>query len=394
MIKTAAQLVFGAGGNAAACLLDGWADADEDGRWCLGPQAGLRVPLVPGEGDLLAEFVLAPLVRPPALTGQRLTLLANGVPVGDALIRIESAVGFRIGRQVLPGVGEVELTICSPDATSRAELGAGRDARPLGFDMREMRLMWVPPEAPAFARRMAPLPAPDGALPGAMEPAVQTVTGLAVQDLMLQMESLGYNCELGLVQRRCGAEPLGLLRFAGISARHLLEGLDFCFDGIDDPAELRLYPNWEGPSEWVGRNLRYDLHWHTHRPVVEAERAAVLADEAKKLRFKLRRFVEVLETGQKLFVYQRPEHDEPAHVLPILNVLRSHGDNALLFLAVNHAAPPGSVDRLSADLYRGNLARVPPTNWSDDSDLRAWISICANAYRLWRETGRGDATKM
>ncbi len=389
MIQTAAQIAFGAGGNAALFQVDGWADPGESGTWCLGPEASVNVTLAPGDGDLLVELVLQPLVRPPALTGQRLTLLANGAEVGAALVRIESAIGFRIGQHVANGSGDMRLTLRCPDAVSPAELRVGRDARSLGFEVREMRLMWVPPEAPVFARRLAPLPMQDGALPGAMEAAVRTVTGLGVQDLMLQMESLGHNCELGLVQRRCGAEPLGLLRFAGISVPHLLEGLDFCFDGIDDPAELRLYPNWEGPTEWVGRNLRYDLHWHTHRPVVEAERAAVLADEAKKLRFKRRRFVDVLESGEKLFVYQRPEHHEAAHVLPILNVLRSHGDNALLFMAVNHAAPAGSVDRLSADLYRGNLARVPPTNWSDDSDLRAWISICANAYRLWRETGRG-----
>jgi hypothetical protein len=389
LISTAAQIAFGANGNAVPYQLDGWADPNDNGTWCLGPEAGLRVPLAPGQGELFAEFVLQPLVRPPALTGQRIALLANGALVGDTLVQIESAVGFRIGRQILNGGGDVELTVRCPDATSPFELGAGRDTRPLGFELRELRLMWVPPEASVYARRLAPLAHGEGTAPASMESAVHAVAGLPVQDLMLQFESLGYNCEMGLVQRRCGAEPLGLLRFSGISAPKLLEGLDYCFEGLDDPAELRLYPSWAGDTEWVGRNLRYDMHWHTYRRVIEAERAMVMDAEIRNIRFKLRRFLEVLETGQKLFVYQRPEHDRAAHVLPILNMLRSHGDNALLFVAVNHDGPPGSVDLLSADLYRGNIARVPPTGYEDDSDLRAWISICANAYRLWRETGRG-----
>jgi len=389
LISTAAQIFFGTGGNAARFQGSGWAEPNENGTWCLGPHAALHIPLVPGDGDLLVECVLQPLVRPPALTGQRLVLTANGAPAGDVLVQIESVIGFGVARALLEDGNELRLVLSSPDAASPAELGAGRDSRLLGFELRELRVMWVPPNVPVHRRQMPPLPAASGQLPGAMEDAVRVITGLSSENLMLQLESLGYNCELGLVQRRCGAEPLGLLRFAGTSAPRLLEGLDFCFEGIDDPAQIRLYPSWGGETEWIGRNLRYDMHWHTYRPVVEAEREQVVADEIKKLRFKRRRFLEVLESGEKLFVYQRPEHDSAAHVLPILNMLRSHGDNALLFVAVNRDRPPGSVDRLSADLYRGNLARVPPTGWSDDTDFRAWISLCANAYRLWRETGRG-----
>ncbi len=43
--------------------------------------------------------------------------------------------------------------------------------------------------------------------------AVSAVEQITLQDLMLQFESLGQNCEFGLVQRRAGADPLGLLRF-------------------------------------------------------------------------------------------------------------------------------------------------------------------------------------
>jgi hypothetical protein len=45
--------------------------------------------------------------------------------------------------------------------------------------------------------------------------AVLSDQELADRDLVLQFESLGDSCELGLVQRMVGVEPLGMFRFAG-----------------------------------------------------------------------------------------------------------------------------------------------------------------------------------
>ena len=36
-----------------------------------------------------------------------------------------------------------------------------------------------------------------------------------LNEMLLEFESLGDNCEFGLVQRHFGAEPISLLRFAG-----------------------------------------------------------------------------------------------------------------------------------------------------------------------------------
>ena len=44
-------------------------------------------------------------------------------------------------------------------------------------------------------------------------------TSWSDHDLVLDFESVGDNCELGIFQRRVGAEPLGLLRFAGAPLR-------------------------------------------------------------------------------------------------------------------------------------------------------------------------------
>ncbi len=68
----------------------------------------------------------------------------------------------------------------------------------------------------------------------------------ALQDLMLRFAALGDNCEFGLVQRQAGAEPLGLLRFAGfhIPAERrlgrLIEALDREFEGVGRPETVRV----------------------------------------------------------------------------------------------------------------------------------------------------------
>ena len=60
------------------------------------------------------------------------------------------------------------------------------------------------------------------------------------RDLVLQFESLGDNCEFGLVQRKAGAEPLGLLRFSSAPLPRLVRALRERFDGLTDPANVRL----------------------------------------------------------------------------------------------------------------------------------------------------------
>jgi hypothetical protein len=389
LITTAARLVFGTGGDAVPHQKQGWSKPEENHTWCLGPEASLELKLRPGEGDLLLEFTLSPFMLPPFLLRQQIAVLANGAPIGEAVTQNESAVGFRIPRKIIGEATKLDITLRCPDAVSPASLHVGKDARVLGFAVREVMASWVPNEAPVYPRSMPPLSSdPDETL-DRLEPRVRGITGLSLADLMMQFESLGHNCEFGLVQRRCGAEPLGLLRFMSVSPSNLLHGLDFGFEGADDPAMTRIYTSSDGEPEWMLRLDRYDMHAHTFRRPAEVDGETVRADEVKKLVFKRRRFLEVLESGQKLFVYQRSEHMTEAHALPVLNLLRSHGPNALLFVTADPSLPCGSVDRLATDLYRGNIDYLAPSVFAGKMNLSAWVSICANAYRLWREAGLG-----
>ncbi len=391
MITTAARLVFGTGGNAVPFQRGGWSHPEEGRTWCMGPEAELVLKLAPGEGDLLLEFILHPFQHTPFIVRQKLEVKVNGVAVGETQIQHVGAVAFRVKRELLGDRDTMNVTLVCPDAVRPLDLRLSSDARVLGFEVYECMAIWVPPEHPVYPRTLPPLPFRPNDPVARLEAPVRAISGLSVEQLMMQFESLGHNCEFGLVQRVCGADPLGLLRFVGISIREVLLGLDFGFEGADDPDLIRIYPEAEGAPEWMVRNDRYNLHAHTFRDPATVDEATIRHEELTKLKFKRRKFLEVLESGDKIFVFQRQEHMTEAHALPILNLLRSHGRNALLFVTPSADLPCGSVDRLAVDLYRGNIDKLAPTGAADKFNLPAWISICANAYRLWREGGYGGS---
>jgi hypothetical protein len=388
-MRPALDFTFGLGGNAQPYQVSGWSFPEDGYTWAVGTESVLRAPLTPAQGDLLLDMTLRPFMIPPYRSSQRVGLRINGTLVGEERVQDDSALGFRIPAALVAGRPDIEITLICPDALSPKDAAFGEDPRKLSVRLRDLLLIWADPEPAQAPIRLPPLPiGPDPKAPQTTE-LIRGFTGHAPDDLMLQFESLGANCEFGLVQRALGAEPLGLLRFVGIDVQNLLSGLDFGFDGIDDPAHTRIYTDGGEDAGYVSVNDRYAVHRHSYQPASAMDEATFLQKELRKIAREREAFLEILESGQKLFVYQRQEGMAPAHVMPILNMLRSHGANALLFVTLNHTAPAGSVDLLGPDLYRGNIDRLAPIGNAVDSNIPAWISICANAYRLWRQTGHG-----
>ena len=57
----------------------------------------------------------------------------------------------------------------------------------------------------------------------------------SLADISWRIESLGSDCLIGLVQRKFGAEPLGLLRFSTARMSALLPALETRFAGLGAP---------------------------------------------------------------------------------------------------------------------------------------------------------------
>ena len=83
----------------------------------------------------------------------------------------------------------------------------------------------VGPELMGQAREGAAFAAADALGTPHTPVAIERVEDEATRALLLRFESLGADCEFGLVQRRYGAEPLGLLRWNKDTQPLLIDGL-------------------------------------------------------------------------------------------------------------------------------------------------------------------------
>jgi hypothetical protein len=386
MIEAAGHFTFGITGSARPYLREGWSMIEADFTWTDGARSVMFLPFSPRKGDLVIEIGVDPMVVPPVLREQRLSIDVNGVRVCEENVAGACTLGLEVPGEAVSGCSVLEIVLHCPDAVSPQSLGDNPDTRVLGFAVQDVLLLVVPPE-PVFVPVMRP-PLPAHAV-GGMEAAARFCTALDASDLVCQFESLGHNCEFGLMQRRLGAEPLGLLRFAAVLPHHLLRGLDSAFEGLGERARLRVFTERSrAREEYLVRDDAYGIHFHTNIHVGEAEPDSVADKLAIHLQFLRRKFQERLEQGG-LFVLQHKAVRSVAQALPVLNLLRSYGPGVLLYVVEDRSVAAGTVVQERADLFHGYTDNLPPMYEADTINVPAWLSLCANTYRLWREGGGG-----
>jgi capsular polysaccharide biosynthesis protein len=181
------------------------------------------------------------------------------------------------------------------------------------------------------------------------------------EKLMLRFESLGDDCEFGLLQRHAGAEPLGLLRFNGFRVPlaermdRLITGIERKFAGLGDPGTFSVVP--KALELFVSDSL-YNFWYHTGVTSVGAN-------------------LEDLESGEKIFVWKSSLTTRREQVQPLLALLRRMGPNTLLWVVLadeNH--PQGTVEELEPDFLKGYIRRWPTSDHLSDIDYRSWLEMC------------------
>lgn len=394
MIEIAAQYSFGEEGSARPFMREGWSHRERDFTWTEGTSSRIVLPYEAGSGQVVLEISLNPLLHQPMLRRQRLVISVNGHDIGDETLTGECTLSLHVPAHALADAACMDVQLQCPTAVVPAVLAVSPDDRQLGVAVHELLVFRTALRPPFTPRYRAPLPLP---VPGGgWENAVRGLTGLDIPDLATRFESIGHNCEFGLVQRSMGAEVLGLLRFGGIAVRRLIEGLDLGFEGLEAPGNLLTYiadASIDGDPtlrEFIVRDRRYGTNFHTDMYEGRTDAATVVQIFERHFAFLRRRFVEDLASGQKIFVFQHPAARSVVQVRAILNLLRSHGPNALLFVTDDGSLPTGAVEQIEEDLFHGVLARLAPAQDVLRFDLASWVSVCANAYRLWRESGRGE----
>ena len=269
------------------------------------------------------------------------------------------------------------------------------DDRELAFSVAEARVWHLPAAmagGPSRSVRSRAWAAPVVSPGFAIHPNIELKewvtrrTGLSLPELAASFESIGDNCEFGLVQRKCDTEPLGLLRFSGSLSHDVVRGIEQEFEGIGDPADIT--PKLEGNGgrrEFMIHERKYGLVYHTF--VYEGDRTIDLMrqQESTRLKFLRRKFIEELDAGEKIFVFKRGTPVPESEILPLFMALNRRRSNTLLWVVPEEPDRPcGTVEVLMNGLLKGYIDRFAPADNAHDFSFDAWVRICVHSFLLNR----------
>jgi hypothetical protein len=206
------------------------------------------------------------------------------------------------------------------------------------------------------------------------------VAGATLSDgeLVLHFESLGDNCELGILQRRLGAEPLGLFRFAGAPLRHLVRAMEARFAGIADPDHVRVQPE---NGEYMIKLTKYDFIYHADVKINEADPAALHRQHVRTVGFLVDKLISDLENPVKIMVFRQNEPLAANDLLDLRAALEAYGPAVLLWVQAARAGfPAGEVVVVDDRLMVGYVRRLARRENVPDLDVPSWLAMLRKAY--------------
>ncbi len=341
--------------------VDGWSYQETDGAWAVNDSSALLWPepgLTPGA---LLDLDVEPCLIAPYRSVQRLWVRLDNA-TDSARLDINHAGIFRVR---LPRGGPSEscrkLVFYHPDGIIPSESGGLVDGRKLSLFFRRISLA---EPAPAYAD--------DG-------------------ELVTRFESLGgtaQGCEFGLLQRQAGVEPLGLLRWATMTADSLADLLESGFDGVGTPGQTILDRfTWpDGKQEYSTEDRRFLMRMHTWIDVAEKPPEEVMAMMCRRLIFLTRTLIDTFAEARKIFVFKTGDRTcTPGEIRRIHRAMRRYGPATLLYVQLADSDhPPGRVDILVEGVLVGYIDRF---NLAADGAVlpvsrEVWLQICRQAVAL------------
>lgn len=245
-------------------------------------------------------------------------------------------------------------------------------ALPLADTLRRFGRRWRSPGQKTPANRPA-------------DAATHRVTGAAeIRELLLRFESLGHDCEFGLVQRHYGLEPMGLLRWNLVRHGDLVAALNARFAGVGEPEFTDLWFA-DDMSETFVVDKRWGLHMHTYKRPNAVNKATLLPQMCKRSAYLRDKLLEDLAEGQKTFIFQSP-HIDLSGLTILDDAIKSCGNVRLLCVKVSDFDPshaplngrPGEVFRIRPNLFVGFLGRRGNSDGAWNIAFDDWLTICSN----------------
>ena len=230
----------------------------------------------------------------------------------------------------------------------------------------------------------------------AASPPARGETGAAA--FLSRFESLGATaagCEFGIVQRRFGAEPLGLLRWAKIDLDGLLTALANDFNGIGAPENTQLLIRSEGANyqEYYVEDSRLGYSTHTFVTVEDTSFDRMLKQSLRRLVFLRSKLLEDLRVGEKIFVYKLGRKQAAtANLIRLHDAMRRFSKCTLLCVTLeDEVHPKGMLEMLRSGLFLGRAATVLGEGGAG-IDTEQWRIFCEQVA-AWQDASRVEVVE-
>jgi hypothetical protein len=371
-------LRFGWNEQTESLLGKGWGEPEDGFVWALGGRSVLNLPVPVDDAPRTAIFDM----RPRTTTERpQLRLLVQEGGQEAAHLTLPDRLAVAIDLRPAPGRSTIEVTFHHLDMQSEQPEWHGEPDPPFAWALASL---YIVPALPAYLPGQRPRL--NGRLDdGSLQEMAVRLTGLAIAELAALFEGLGSGCELGLLQQRFACHRPGLLHFAGVRQRELVEALFNGFQGVARRESLSWAVRVAEDRTWRLIEGGYGLSIATpyERFVPPPDKALEL--EARRLPRLAEKLMEDVVHGERIFVVRFSESAGEAAARAVLASLRSWGDADMLWLVMDETREPGSVERLPCGLVRG-FVDIP--RLGQKHTLDTILSILANAYVLIRQAAR------
>jgi hypothetical protein len=219
------------------------------------------------------------------------------------------------------------------------------------------------------------------------------VEPLPLNEMLLDFESFGDNCEFGIIQKQGGAEVLSLLNCGFSPMPSLLRALENRFSEVSELDRIQIHI--AANKELVVTILDYNFVYHSGKREGDIEIETFRTNERIKLKFLARKMVSILTTGEKIFVRKGQNSKTIDEAKTLLAAMNIYGPATLLWVVeADEDHPAGSVELIAPRLLCGRIDRFAPYTDAYSINFSCWVQICRNAHALWKlDAGIGSALR-
>lgn len=216
----------------------------------------------------------------------------------------------------------------------------------------------------------------DGGVPtDVASPAVARENAWAA--LSERWESLGEDCEFGLVQRHFGVEPINLLRWTSSKIAHLKLAFEQDFEGVGAIENTRI---GVFNGEYFCDDKHFGFGMHTFIRVSVEDEKKVLVTMANRMTFLRRKLLEDLAEGHKSYIYKAKVSPSDELVLELHAAMQRHGPSRLLVVVkADEEEVPGTIKVLKSNVALGYIQEFGNRQGHWDIKYQDWMNLCAGA---------------